>query len=338
MNLVSAYLVLACILLFVFCIGAVIGSFLNVVILRAFSGESIVMPPSKCPKCQNKLKLWHNIPILSYILLKGKCYYCKEKISIQYPIIEFVTGVLFVITFIRYGLLPDTLFAFAIVSLLVVLTVTDIKEKVIFDKHAYALIIVGLVYNLYLTVFPALNQAFNTISGFHITKEWLLNNPLTSSILGLIAGIVIMQVISVIGKFIAGKQAFGEGDTYITAGLGAVFGWVNVAIIIAMAIVLNAVCVLPVFLKNQIKTKHYDTVLSLTGVILYAVLYEVLSLKTTYLNNFMVLLAVTIGFIIIGLLAVFNVLKRLRNNEEEFTMLPFGPALALAGLILLFIL
>ena len=71
------------ILAFVFCIGTIIGSFLNVVILRAFSGESIVLPPSKCPKCGNKLKWWHNIPILSYLLLRGKCYFCHDKISIQ---------------------------------------------------------------------------------------------------------------------------------------------------------------------------------------------------------------------------------------------------------------
>ena len=102
------------IIAFVFLIGAIFGSFLNVVILRAFSGESIVLPPSKCPKCGNRLKWWHNIPILSFILLRGKCYFCHEKISIQYPIIEFITGVLFVIAFFVYGLQLDTIFAFII--------------------------------------------------------------------------------------------------------------------------------------------------------------------------------------------------------------------------------
>ena len=97
------YVYLLMILFFVFCIGTVIGSFLNVVILRAFSGESIVLPPSKCPKCGNKLKWWHNIPIISYILLRGKCYFCHEKISIQYPIIEFITGLVFLAVFIKFG-------------------------------------------------------------------------------------------------------------------------------------------------------------------------------------------------------------------------------------------
>ena len=125
------------ILFFVFCIGTVIGSFLNVVILRAFSGESIVLPPSKCPKCGNKLKWWHNIPIISYILLRGKCYFCHEKISIQYPIVEFLTGVIFVAVFFKFGLQVDTLFAFAIAALLIVISVTDIKERVVFDMHTY---------------------------------------------------------------------------------------------------------------------------------------------------------------------------------------------------------
>ena len=80
-----------CILLLTFALGTVIGSFLNVVALRGLTGESIVLPPSKCPKCGERIKPWHNIPILSYIFLKGKCAYCNEKISIQYPIVEFLT-------------------------------------------------------------------------------------------------------------------------------------------------------------------------------------------------------------------------------------------------------
>ena len=70
--------------LFIFITGVCIGSFLNVVILRALSEESIVFPPSKCPKCQTPLKWWHNIPVLSFIFLKGKCAFCHEKISIQF--------------------------------------------------------------------------------------------------------------------------------------------------------------------------------------------------------------------------------------------------------------
>jgi len=84
----------------VFIIGLCIGSFLNVVILRGLSGESIVMPPSKCPACDHKLYWWHNIPIISYILLRGKCGFCKAPISIQYPLVEGFTVIIFLFDFI----------------------------------------------------------------------------------------------------------------------------------------------------------------------------------------------------------------------------------------------
>ena len=95
---------------FIFIIGLCIGSFLNVVILRGLSEESIVYPPSKCPKCQSPLKWWHNIPILSFILLKGKGGFCHEKISIQYPIIEFITGYLFLSAFLKFGFTVNLFF------------------------------------------------------------------------------------------------------------------------------------------------------------------------------------------------------------------------------------
>ena len=258
------------IIAFVFIIGTIFGSFLNVVILRAFSGESIVLPPSKCPKCGNRLKWWHNIPILSYILLRGKCYFCHEKISIQYPIVEFITGVLFIFTFLRYGLQLETAFALAVVCMLVVLTVTDIKEKVVFDKHTYTLIAIGLIYNLIATGFIIWNQAFNTISGFQFTTEWCLNNPLTISILGMILGAVVMEIAARIGYLIAGQRAFGEGDTYIAAGLGAVMGWQNIILILILSVILQILFTFPLFIKNQIKQKHYSTVFSLLLFIIYA--------------------------------------------------------------------
>ena len=83
------------ILAYAFIVGVAIGSFLNVVILRVPKGESISFPASHCPKCNNKLKFYHNIPLLSWIFLGGKCAYCKEKISLQYPLIEFLTSIIF---------------------------------------------------------------------------------------------------------------------------------------------------------------------------------------------------------------------------------------------------
>ena len=119
------------VLLWVCILGLCLGSFFNVVILRTLSNESIVFPPSKCPKCNHKLYFWHNIPVLSYILLRGKCYFCKEKISIQYPIVEILTMLLFALVFLKFGFSILTLFALFWVSCLVIMTGTDVKEKLV---------------------------------------------------------------------------------------------------------------------------------------------------------------------------------------------------------------
>jgi len=327
------YLLIFSLLFFVFVVGTVIGSFLNVVILRAFSGESIVLPPSKCPKCGNKLKWWHNIPILSYILLRGKCYFCHEKISIQYPIIEFITGLLFVAIFLKYQLTWDAFCACIIASLLVVISVTDIKERIVFDMHTYSLIAVGLLYNLLITILQMFAQ-INTIVGFHINADWALNNPLTVSLLGLILGIVIMECAARVGYLIAGERAFGEGDTYIAAGLGAVFGWQNIILIIVMAVILQIVFTLPLFLKKLYKNKNWYTLISLIVFFLYAAGFYVLSSRTDILDGALVMLLAIVMMFVIGINACISIIRGLKN-KDNLTYLPFGPALAIAGLVLL---
>ena len=112
-------------------IGLCFGSFYNVVILRSLTNESIVFPPSKCPICGNHLKPWHNIPVLSYLFLRGKCAFCKEKISIQYPIIELITMGLFISCYVKFGLTLQCLFAVVLTSTLLIMSMTDLKEKIV---------------------------------------------------------------------------------------------------------------------------------------------------------------------------------------------------------------
>ena len=135
------------ILFWVCILGLCFGSFFNVVILRTLSNESIVFPPSKCPKCNNKLLWWHNIPVLSYILLRGKCYFCKEKISIQYPVVELITMILFGLTFLKFGLSIIALFVIFWISCLIIMTGTDIKEKLVDCNLAIAMGISGIIFN-----------------------------------------------------------------------------------------------------------------------------------------------------------------------------------------------
>ena len=245
----------------VFVTGLCIGSFLNVVILRTLSEESIVFPASKCPKCQTPLKWWHNIPVISYICLRGKCAFCKEHISIQYPIVELLTGILYTLLFMKFGISFDTLFAWIVTSILIVIAGTDIKEKVVYDLHTYILVGLGLLYSIVVTI-AALTQMHQAGTPIEFTKYLLLNNPVSTSILGIAAGIAILEICARAGYLVAGTRAFGEGDTFIAAGLGALFGWRTLLVVLALAVLIQVVIFLPIFVKSLIKNKDWKTLVS----------------------------------------------------------------------------
>lgn len=122
------------ILIYLFIAGLFFGSFYNVVALRLSNNESIIFPGSHCVNCNHKLSWNELIPIFSYIILKGKCKKCKVKISIQYPIIELLTGILFVLSYYIYGLSLNTLISIVISSLVVVTLVSDFKYMIILDE------------------------------------------------------------------------------------------------------------------------------------------------------------------------------------------------------------
>ncbi|BCD62014.1 leader peptidase / N-methyltransferase [Nitratiruptor sp. YY08-26] len=117
-----------------FIFGLLIGSFLNVVILRLPQGESIIFPASHCPKCKKNLKWWHNIPLISWLLLGGKCYYCKEPISLQYPLIELLTGGIFALVLAFKGLSIYSVVAAFVFALLLALSTIDLRYKAVPDS------------------------------------------------------------------------------------------------------------------------------------------------------------------------------------------------------------
>ncbi len=308
---------LICILAFVFIIGLCIGSFLNVVILRALSDESIVFPASKCPKCQTPLKWWHNIPVISYIFLGGKCAFCKEKISIQYPIIELLTGIIFVLLFLKFGVSFYTLFFWIISSLFVVIAGTDIKEKVVFDVHNYILIALGLLHAIVMTVFFAKE----------IVNLSIINNPLTSSVLGIIAGLLIMELLARSGYIFAGTRAFGEGDTFIAMGLGAVFGWRTLIVLLILSVIIQVILFLPVFVRGLVCNKDWKTLILFSIFVIFATGFFIIKPTGAAYTISAILLA------LIGIASCVFILKGLRENPSQRTYLPFGPAMVAAGLI-----
>ncbi len=326
---------LIAILALVFITGLCIGSFLNVVILRTLSEESIVFPASKCPKCQTPLKWWHNIPVLSYILLRGKCAFCKEPISIQYPIIELITGIIYTILFMKFGISFDTLFAWIFAALLIVIAGTDIKEKVVYDVHTYTLIGFGLLYAVVVTA-TAIYQIHVAGTPIEFSKYILLNNPLSMSILGAIEGALILEICARAGYLVAGTRAFGEGDTFIAAGLGALFGWRTLLVVLALSVLIQVVLFLPIFVKGLIQNKDFKTLVSFVLFCAYAItFYSLQHFRIITPENIIIY---TIGALILAALGITScifIFKGLREKPENRTYLPFGPAMVAAAFIAL---
>lgn len=289
------------ILVWICIIGLCFGSFYNVVILRSLNDESIVFPPSKCPKCNNKLKPWHNIPVLSYIFLKGKCAFCKEKISIQYPIIEILTSVLFAYCFIKFGLEWKTLFAIILSSCLLIMSMTDIKEKLVDCNIAIGLAIIGLIYN------------------------WLLLGNILNSLYGLLSGVLIIESIALLGYLFVKKRALGEADTYVAGALGACFGLQGVLTILLYTLITASIFIIPMFLYQQFKNGQKTLCVIFILFILTALAYQNL-VQNWYTFSLL---------FILGLLLIFKVLKNLRSGQTPL-YLPLVPAFSLAALYFLF--
>ena len=216
-------------LFWIYVIGLCLGSFYNVVILRSLSNESIIYPASKCPKCNHKLYFWHNIPVLSYVLLGGKCYFCKEKISIQYPIIELLTMLMFGFTFVKFGISVKTIFTLFWVSCFIIMTMTDLKAKLVDCNIAIVMGLSGILYN-----FIMFGKA-----------------GLISSVLGLLIGAGILELIARSGYLIVGERAMGVADTYVAGAIGAILGK-GILLSLAYALIASMIFIIPSALSRTI--------------------------------------------------------------------------------------
>mgnify|MGYP004702365727 CR=1 FL=1 len=147
----------------IFILGTIFGSFLNVVIYRLPQKESIIVGRSHCPKCNHVIRPAELIPILSYILLRGKCKECKAAISIRYPLIEAITGLLFLISYLTFGISAQLLIALPLTMILIVITMIDIDTLEIYDRFQIMLFILALI-NLMISPLPWIDH----VIGFFI--------------------------------------------------------------------------------------------------------------------------------------------------------------------------
>jgi leader peptidase (prepilin peptidase)/N-methyltransferase len=190
------------ILFFVFCLGAIVGSFLNVCIVRLPKRESLIRPPSHCPYCHTPIRFYDNIPIISYLILAGKCRYCKHSISPLYPIVEGLTGLVAVALFMRYGPTAEFLLFFLFSAALLVITFIDLAHQIIPDAISI----------------PGILSGFG--ASFLIPSvSWL------ESFLGILAGGGLLLLIAVVYKWITKRDGMGGGDIKLLAMMGAWLGW-----------------------------------------------------------------------------------------------------------------
>ncbi|HEX3012196.1 MAG TPA: prepilin peptidase, partial [Syntrophomonadaceae bacterium] len=136
-------------MLIFFIIGLLVGSFLNVVIYRVPRGESIIWPGSHCTKCGHELKPTDLVPVLSYLLLRGKCRYCREQITIRYPLVELLTAFTFYLIYLKSGLTVGTAAGCVLTSILIVAAFTDIDEGIIPDVITYPGMVLGLTFSFF---------------------------------------------------------------------------------------------------------------------------------------------------------------------------------------------
>ncbi len=237
-----------------FVIGLLFGSFLNVVILRIPKGESVVFDASHCTSCGTKLKPWHNIPLFSWLFLQGKCAYCASKISIQYPLIELLGGIIFALIAHKFGLVLPAFFIALSFLMLLALSVIDIKYKMIPDSLNLLAILFAIIgaWNIH-GVMTNLENALLFAGGFTLLR-FALSYYLTSSVYK--AGLKTKTSWNKHYDRTPFIEAMGEGDIMVAATMGALLG-IKLGLV---AIFLSALLALPVMLFVLNKSKEQQRV------------------------------------------------------------------------------
>ena len=225
----------------IFMLGLVVGSFLNVVILRlplmlqrdwrAQCSEllglraeqeakafNLLTPRSHCPRCHGGIRAWENIPLLGYLLLRGRCSQCGVAISPRYPLIELAAALMAVMAAVRFGVSPEALFAMALGWALLALAVIDLEHQLLPDDITLPFLWLGIALNF-----------FNVFT------------DLRASVLGAILGYGALWSVYIIYKLVTGKTGMGHGDFKLLALLGAWLGWQLLPLIIISASILGAI-------------------------------------------------------------------------------------------------
>ncbi|MEO8041832.1 MAG: prepilin peptidase [Acidobacteriota bacterium] len=213
--------------IFVFIFGAIVGSFLNVVIHRVPNEESIVFPNSACPKCKAPIKAYDNIPILSWLILRGKCRGCGMAISARYPAVELLTAFLYLLVYWQVGLSPMLPVSLAFVSAMVALIFIDAEHMILPNVITYPLLVIALLVRL---IFPLVfaenyfsDTAFAPVNYLVGQPPWLVS--IFGALVGALVGGGSLWFVGAVWKKLRGVDAMGLGDVKMMLGVGALLGW-----------------------------------------------------------------------------------------------------------------
>lgn len=228
---------------YIFILGLLLGSFFNVCIYRIPKGESIAFPPSHCTSCDSRIKWYDLIPVISYIILRGRCRHCKEKISIRYPIVELTTGLLFLAVYLEYGISAETAKYIVFTSLLIIIGMIDFDTTDVYDST----IIIGIIAGLAFTA-----------------AAYFLKSDVTGLILGALFGGGIIAVIIILTK------GMGWGDAEICFLCGLFLGFKLTIVMMFLSFVIGGVTGI-ILLVLKLKTRKdyipFGPFVALAGII-----------------------------------------------------------------------
>ena len=214
--------------------GLIIGSFLNVVIHRLPKEESLVTPRSRCPACQTPIQPWDNIPLVSFALLRGRCRTCQHPISWRYPLVEALTGALFVLTVMRFGVTLGTAFLLIFLSGLVAASFIDLDHQIIPNAITLPGIPLGI------------------LAGFLVGEP-----PLLDRLIGALAGAGFLYLVLFYGGVVYGQDAMGEGDLNLIALVGAFLGWRAVVVTILVACLVGSAVGIALILSHRLGRRQH---------------------------------------------------------------------------------
>ncbi|MDD2654737.1 MAG: prepilin peptidase [Candidatus Omnitrophica bacterium] len=248
----------------VFIFGSIIGSFLNVCIHRMPLGESVVWPRSHCPKCNKRIPGYDNIPFLSYLILKGRCRFCKERISLRYPVVEFLSASMFLWLFMRFGLSYEFFLYIVLACSLIIATFVDLKHRIIPDEVSIGGMIVGFI--------------LSTLKGVSLKPLYFSFSPMFNSLLGILIGGGVIYLTGFVFDLVYFKmlkkppiqgetESMGGGDVKLLAMIGAFLGVKGVLLTFIIAPFFGLIFGLINLLSKKDHTIAYGPFLSLGAIV-----------------------------------------------------------------------